>query len=83
MAQPLFIGGILMYFNQDSSKKVDLGYAYFCSFGLMLSMLTFMFLLHLAMTGIFHCGMKMRLACSSLIFRKVFLNCFIVIQIIC
>ncbi|XP_001946763.2 multidrug resistance-associated protein 4 [Acyrthosiphon pisum] len=70
MSQPLFIGGILAYFNPVGSDKADLGYAYMCAFGLVFSMFTSMVLQNVTLIEILHCGMKMRIACCSMIFRK-------------
>lgn len=72
MSQPLFIGGILAYFNPVGSDKADLGYAYMCAFGLVFSMFTSMVLQNVTLIEILHCGMKMRIACCSMIFRKVY-----------
>ncbi|XP_025202264.1 probable multidrug resistance-associated protein lethal(2)03659 isoform X2 [Melanaphis sacchari] len=70
MSQPLFIGGILAYFNPVETNKADLGYTYMCAFGLVLSMFTSMVLQNVTLIEILHCGMKMRIACCSVIFRK-------------
>ncbi|XP_026820568.1 probable multidrug resistance-associated protein lethal(2)03659 isoform X1 [Rhopalosiphum maidis] len=70
MSQPLFIGGILAYFNPVETDKADLGYAYMCAFGLVFSMFTSMVLQNVTLVEILHCGMKMRIACCSVIFRK-------------
>jgi len=71
MSQPLFIGGVLAYFNTNETEKADLGYAYMCAFGLVFSMFTSMVLQNVTLIEILHCGMKMRIACCSMIFRKV------------
>ncbi|KAF0759728.1 putative multidrug resistance-associated protein lethal(2)03659 isoform X3 [Aphis craccivora] len=70
MSQPLFIGGVLAYFNPNETEKADLGYAYMCAFGLVFSMFTSMVLQNVTLIEILHCGMKMRIACCSMIFRK-------------
>ncbi|CAH1738402.1 unnamed protein product [Aphis gossypii] len=70
MSQPLFIGGVLSYFNPNETEKADLGYAYMCAFGLVFSMFTSMVLQNVTLIEILHCGMKMRIACCSMIFRK-------------
>jgi len=69
-SQPLFIGGILSYFNPDGSNKANLEYAFICAFGFMFSMLTSIILYHSAQIEILHSAMKVRVACCSIIYRK-------------
>lgn len=71
MSQPLFIGALLKYFDPAASKEADLKYAYLCASGLVLCMLISTLIAHLTYNAILHCGMKVRVACSSIIFRKV------------
>lgn len=71
MLQPLCIGGLLAYFNANNSNSVGVGYAYVCAFGLMTSMLISVIMYHVTQLEILHCGMKMRISCCSLIYRKV------------
>lgn len=71
MTQPLFIGGLLAYFDPNSSRHTDLKHAYIYAFGLTLSMFTELILYHSTQFEILHCGMKMRVACCSVIFYKV------------
>jgi len=70
-SQPLFIGGILSYFNPDGPNKTNLEYALICAFGFMFSMLTSIILYHSAQIEILHTAMKVRVACCSIIYRKV------------
>lgn len=73
MSKPLFIGGLLTHFNPDASEKTELWYAIMCATGLGFSILATILLVHLTVMEIFHNGMKIRVACSSIIFRKVFI----------
>lgn len=72
VSQPLFIGGLLSYFNPVGSNNTDLRYAYFNAFGLVLSMLLAFIFYHGTQIEIIHCGMQMRIACCSTIYNKVF-----------
>lgn len=69
--QPLLIGGILSYFNSNSSKRANLEYALICAFGLALSMFASVILYHASQIEVLHCGMKIRVACCSIIYKKV------------
>lgn len=74
MSQPMLIGGLLTYFNHDESDSTDLRYAYIYASGLILSMLVNIILYHYSQMEITHCAMKVRVACCSIIFKKVYLN---------
>jgi len=74
MSQPLCVGGLLAYFNPDSSDNTDVGYAYVCAFGLVFGMLMSVVLYHSTEIENLQCGMKMRVSCCSLIYRKVYMN---------
>jgi len=71
VSQSLLIGGILSYFNSNGSNKTNLEYALICAFGLALSMFASIILYHSSQIEILHCGMKIRVACCSIIYRKV------------
>lgn len=69
--EPLLIGEVLMYFNPESFKKISTKVAYMYTFGLILNLFTAMSLRYFAQTEALNCGMKMRVACCSVIYRKV------------
>ncbi|XP_011702530.1 PREDICTED: probable multidrug resistance-associated protein lethal(2)03659 [Wasmannia auropunctata] len=65
--QPLLVGQMLRYFN---TLEVDKFYAYGCAIGVILCSAVNVFVVHPYMMGILHMGMKVRVACCSLIYRK-------------
>lgn len=65
--QPLLLGRMLLYFN---SMEVDKSYAYGYAAGIILCSAVNVFVIHPYMMGILHMGMKIRVACCSLIYRK-------------
>lgn len=71
MSQPLLIGELLKYFDPAASENADLKHAYLCASCLVLSMLISIFLSTLTYNAILRCAMNVRVACSSIIFRKV------------
>lgn len=72
MIQPLLIGGLLSYFNPNlSSETPDINQAYIYATLLTLNMFVTLVFYHAIQIEILHSGMKMRVACCSLIFRKV------------
>uniref|UniRef100_A0A2S2QZL8 Multidrug resistance-associated protein 4 n=1 Tax=Sipha flava TaxID=143950 RepID=A0A2S2QZL8_9HEMI len=69
-SRPLLIGGILTYLNSESSNKTDVTKAFICACGLFLIMIISTFVFHPNKLAYSHCGMKMRVACCSLMYRK-------------
>jgi len=72
MCQPILIGKLLAYFNTKGQSKTDLEHAYIYAAWLTINMLIFIVLYHLTQLEMVHYGMKMRIACCSVIFRKVY-----------
>lgn len=72
MSQPVMIGGLLSYFNPETSKHTDLARTYMYAFGLTISMLGSTVLFHSVSLEMSHFGMKIRVACCSTIFSKVY-----------
>lgn len=70
-SMPLLVSGLLAYFNPDDSNTTELRYAYMYGSGIILSLLMTMILQHSSIENNLQCAMKMRVACCSIIFRKV------------
>lgn len=73
MSQPLLIGELLEYFKTGGSEDIDLIHACTCASGLVLSMLITTCLRPLYNLEYLQCGMMMRVASRSTIYRKVLL----------
>ncbi|XP_026807567.1 probable multidrug resistance-associated protein lethal(2)03659 isoform X2 [Rhopalosiphum maidis] len=69
-SRPLLIGGLLAYFNPDGFYTTDLKYAYIYASGIILTLFMTMILQHSGLEKNLELGMKMRVACCSIIFRK-------------
>ncbi|KAL2743664.1 putative multidrug resistance-associated protein lethal(2)03659 isoform X1 [Vespula maculifrons] len=65
--QPLFLGYLLRYYNTNEVSKNE---AYLYALGIILCSAVNVFVVHPYMMAILHMGMKMRVACCSLIYRK-------------
>lgn len=65
--QPLFLGRLLRYFN---TKEIDSTHAYLFAGGVILCSAVNVFVIHPYMMAILHMGMKIRVGCCSLIYRK-------------
>ncbi|XP_076244312.1 putative multidrug resistance-associated protein lethal(2)03659 isoform X2 [Calliopsis andreniformis] len=68
--QPICLGRLLTYFSPDNEKRISKEEAYLYATGVILCSGILVFVTHPYMMGIFHIGMKMRVACCSLIYRK-------------
>ncbi|XP_046668372.1 probable multidrug resistance-associated protein lethal(2)03659 isoform X3 [Homalodisca vitripennis] len=68
LMQPLFLGGLIEHFRQDSEvTKKD---AYLYALGIVICSAINIIVMHPYMISIMHVGMKMRLSCCSLVYRK-------------
>ncbi|KAG5324821.1 L259 protein, partial [Pseudoatta argentina] len=67
IVQPLLLGQMLLYFN---TTDIDKFYAYKCAIGIILCSAVNVFVVHPYMMDMTHLGMKIRVACCSLIYRK-------------
>ncbi|XP_018350478.1 PREDICTED: probable multidrug resistance-associated protein lethal(2)03659 [Trachymyrmex septentrionalis] len=65
--QPLLLGQMLLYFN---TTDVDKSYAYGYAVGVILCSALNVFVIHPYTISMLHMGMKVRVACCSLIYRK-------------
>lgn len=65
--QPIFLGKLLRYYTDDAMTKED---AYLYAGGVILCSGVLIFITHPYMLGILHMGMKLRIACCTLIYRK-------------
>ncbi|CAI6363520.1 unnamed protein product [Macrosiphum euphorbiae] len=70
MTQPLLIGGLLAYFNNGGPNIIDSKHAYMYAFGLLLNMLATIVLYQYSRLEMLHIGMKIRVACCSIIYKK-------------
>lgn len=67
LLQPIFLGQMLRYYN---TTDVDQLHAYLYALGIILCSAVNVFIIHPYMMAILHMGMKIRIACCSLIYRK-------------
>ncbi|XP_054270037.1 probable multidrug resistance-associated protein lethal(2)03659 [Macrosteles quadrilineatus] len=70
VSQPLFLGKLIEYFTRDGGGTVSKDEAYFYAGGVVMCSALSVFIMHPYMLGIMHIGMKIRVACCSLIYRK-------------
>lgn len=72
MPQPIFLGGLITYFGAvgDVGTTFGLSPAYTFAGALILSNGLFVLFMHTAQLSQYHCGMKMRIAMCSIIYRK-------------
>ncbi|XP_075236154.1 putative multidrug resistance-associated protein lethal(2)03659 isoform X2 [Lycorma delicatula] len=80
-SQPLFLGRLIRYFTQQQIKSdeekvvstdnlITLEQAYWYAGGVILCSTLSVIIMHPYMMGVFHIGMKIRVGCCSLIYRK-------------
>ncbi|GJQ84115.1 hypothetical protein Trydic_g12088 [Trypoxylus dichotomus] len=69
MVQPIALGQLILYYtpNQTAISKDE---AYMYAAAVVLCSLVYVFIIHPYMMGMVHLGMKLRVACCSLIYRK-------------
>ncbi|KAI2473984.1 ATP binding cassette (ABC) transporter subfamily C member [Diabrotica virgifera virgifera] len=67
--QPLLLKRLLTYYSPQG-EPVSIEEAYYYATGIVLCSLLSVLLVHPYMLGVIHIGMKMRIACCSLIYRK-------------
>ncbi|XP_003699343.2 putative multidrug resistance-associated protein lethal(2)03659 isoform X2 [Megachile rotundata] len=65
--QPIFLSRLLSYYSSDVVTKDE---AYWYAGGVVLCSGALIFVIHPYMMGVLHTGMKMRVACCTLIYRK-------------
>ncbi|VVC32361.1 ABC transporter type 1, transmembrane domain,ABC transporter-like,P-loop containing nucleoside triphosphate [Cinara cedri] len=70
ISRPLFIGGLLAYFNPVGLEVPQKKYAYYYAVGLVLNMSITTLLHHYLQMELEHCGMKIRVACCSQVYKK-------------
>ncbi|KAG8235221.1 hypothetical protein J437_LFUL015913 [Ladona fulva] len=67
-AQPIFLGNLLRYFSPGSNDTLTNAYLY--AGGIVISTGISIMVMHPYLMAILHLGMKVRVACCSLIYRK-------------
>ncbi|XP_069689580.1 probable multidrug resistance-associated protein lethal(2)03659 isoform X2 [Periplaneta americana] len=71
VSQPLFLGRLVRYFSgSNTDSNISKEAAYLSAAGIVLCSGLNIFVIHPYMMAIFHMGMKIRVACCSLIYRK-------------
>lgn len=68
IGQPVFLGKLVEFYSPNSSMKQEDAYMY--AAGVVLCSALNVFIVHPYMMAILHMGMKFRVACCSLIYRK-------------
>lgn len=71
ISQPLLLGGLIRYFSQPAdSQEITLNMAYMYAGGVIACSGLVVFIAHPYIMALLHLGMKLRVATSSLIYRK-------------
>ncbi|XP_012339261.1 probable multidrug resistance-associated protein lethal(2)03659 [Apis florea] len=68
--QPLFLGRLLRMYNSNDNLEEEKENAYLYAGGIILCSFLLLFVSHPYMMGVLHIGMKLRVACCTLIYRK-------------
>ncbi|XP_071455792.1 probable multidrug resistance-associated protein lethal(2)03659 [Hetaerina americana] len=68
IGQPIFLGQLIAYFEKNTNESLQT--AYFNAAGVILFFALSTFINHPFVMATFHLGMKIRIACCSLIYRK-------------
>jgi ATP-binding cassette subfamily C (CFTR/MRP) protein 4 len=72
LSQPLFLGRLVRHFSEEESDtSITIEEAYIYAAGVVLCSALNVIVIHPYMMAILHMGMKIRVACCSLIYRKV------------
>lgn len=66
---PIFIGKLVAYFSKDQTQY-SINDAYIFAFIIIVSLVINRMMVHPSMMAVMHLAMKLRVACSSLIYRK-------------
>jgi hypothetical protein len=75
LSQPLFLGRLVRHFSAaEAETAITVEEAYIYAAGVVLCSALNVIVIHPYMMAIFHMGMKIRVACCSLIYRKVTLG---------
>lgn len=69
MIQPIALGQLILYYTPNQTR-ITKDEAYMYAGAVVLCSLIYVFIIHPYMMGIVHLGMKLRVACCSLIYRK-------------
>lgn len=70
IAQPLFLGGLISYFSPGQTE-ITKNEAYYYATGVVMSMFINVLIVYPFLLYLYHTAMKIRVACCSLIYRKV------------
>lgn len=69
--RPLFLGGLILYYTQTIDNDVSKNDAYLYATGIVLSTLLPLFLFHPMQLMYFETSMKIKVACTALIYEKI------------
>ncbi|XP_020706768.2 probable multidrug resistance-associated protein lethal(2)03659 [Athalia rosae] len=70
VSQPIFLARLLRYFSSSTQTEISRTDAFLLATGVVLCSAINILVLHPYMMAIMHMGMKMRIACCTLIYRK-------------